>query len=171
MREVLVRAGLTEVLVVTGDPPDDMRHMAYPVSSTDLIRRLKREMPHLKVYAALDPYRQSIRAEKEYVSRKLEAGADGFFSQPFFDMRLAELYAELLEPNTVFWGVSPVMTRAARAYWETRNNVPFPRGFAATIDWNIAFARELLAFARENDFNAYVMPLRVDLASYLPFLG
>jgi methylenetetrahydrofolate reductase (NADPH) len=170
MREALARAGLSEVLVVTGDPPDDLRHVAYPVTSTALIRRLKRELPHLKVYAAVDPYRQSFRAEKEYVSRKLDAGADGFFTQPFFDMWLVELYAELLMPNAVFWGVSPVMTPGARAYWETRNDVPFPRGFAATLDWNIAFARELLAFARDTDSNAYVMPLRIELSRYLPLL-
>src|SRR5688500_17061947 len=35
--DAIVRAGLTEVLVVRGDPPRDMAHRTYPNSSEDII--------------------------------------------------------------------------------------------------------------------------------------
>ena len=88
MAETLLNAGLAEVLVVGGDPPRDVEHVSYPQSSVDVIRRFKRDLPNIKVYAAVDPYRQGFRAERDYISRKLDAGADGFFTQPFFDLRL-----------------------------------------------------------------------------------
>ncbi len=171
MLDTLARAGLSEVLVIAGDPPEDMRHVAYSVSSIDLIRRLKREAPHLRVYAAVDPYRQNFRNEREYISRKLDAGADGFFTQPFFDLRLVEMYAELLESQIVFWGISPVTTAGSRSYWETRNNAIFPADFRPTLEWNIAFAQRLLAFVRQENSNAYVMPIRIQLNNYLPHLA
>jgi methylenetetrahydrofolate reductase (NADPH) len=167
MAETLRSAGITEILVVGGDPPHDIDHVAYPQSCIDVIRRFKRELPHLKVYAAVDPYRQGFRAEREYISRKLEAGADGFFTQPFFDLRLLELYAELLDDQVVFWGLTPVVTSGARAYWETTNRALFPRGFEPTMEWNRAFARDALRLIRAMDANAYLMPIRVDLGEYL----
>ena len=167
MAETLRSAGLTEVLVVGGDPPHDLNHVVYPQSSIDVIRRFKKELPNLKIYAAVDPYRQGFRAERDYISRKLEAGADGFFTQPFFDHRLLELYAELLEDAVVFWGITPVVTAGARAYWETTNGAIFPRGFEATMQWNRAFASETLRLIKSMNSNVYLMPIRVDLAEYL----
>jgi methylenetetrahydrofolate reductase (NADPH) len=159
--------GIGEVLVVTGDPPTDMSRQVYGTTSIDLIRKLKLEAPDLKVYAALDPYRSSIREEADYVRRKLDAGADGFFTQPFFDARLMGVYAELLEGSEVYWGVSPVMTSASRSYWETKNNAVFPQSFTPTMDWNTSLAREALAFAEEAGGHAYFMPIKVDLDTYL----
>ena len=164
MLETMLSAGLQEVLVVGGDPPHDFGHMAYPQSSVDVIRRFKRECPQLRVYAALDPYRQGIRAECDYVARKIEAGADGFFTQPFFDLRLLEMYAERLEKEVVFWGVTPIVTEGARAYWETTNKVVLPRTFRPTMEWNREFARDVLRFVKVINSNAYLMPIRVDLA-------
>jgi len=71
-----------------GDPSQDLAHAVYPARPVDWIRRLKREAPELRVYAAFDPYRAGMRAELEAVHAKLAAGADGLFSQPFFDLRL-----------------------------------------------------------------------------------
>jgi len=167
MLETILSAGLKEVLVVSGDPPRDFGHVAYPQSSVDVIRRFKRECPQLSVYAALDPYRQGIRAECDYVARKIEAGADGFFTQPFFDLRLLEMYAEQLEKQVVFWGLTPIVTEGARAYWETTNRVVLPRSFQPTMEWNREFARDVLRFVKSNDSNVYLMPIRVDLAEYL----
>jgi methylenetetrahydrofolate reductase (NADPH) len=167
MLETILAAGLNEVLVVSGDPPHDFGQLAYPQSSVEVIRRFKRECPQLRVYAALDPYRQGIRAECEYVERKLEAGADGFFTQPFFDLRLLEIYAERLAGQVVFWGVTPIVTEGARAYWETTNRIVLPRSFQPTMEWNREFARTVLRFVKLNDANAYLMPIRVDLAEYL----
>ncbi len=167
MAETLRSAGLTEILVIGGDPSHDIDHVTYPQSSIDVIRRFKKELPHLKVYAALDPYRQGFRAERDYVSRKLDAGADGFFTQPFFDRRLLELYAELLAGEVVFWGITPVVTSGARAYWETTNGALFPRGFEPTMQWNRSFAHDTLRLVASMNSNAYLMPIRVDLAEYL----
>ena len=167
MARAIVAGGISEVLVVTGDPPRDTAHRTYPTTALEAIRRLKRALPKLRVYAALDPYRQSMRAEREYIKQKLDAGADGFFTQPFFDPRLLAMYADFLGSQTVFWGVTPVVTDGARSYWETTNNVVFPADFEATLEWNCSRARDIIAAAADLSANVYVMPLRVDLVDYL----
>ncbi|MBF0283736.1 MAG: methylenetetrahydrofolate reductase [Magnetococcales bacterium] len=167
MVEPLQRAGLNEVLVVTGDPPQELSRRVYPHGAVEVIRRFKREWPEVKAYAALDPYRAGFREEMNYVRRKVEAGADGFFTQPFFDLRLMELYAELMEGREVFWGVSPVMSEKSRAYWETRNRAIFPKDFRPTLAWNRAFAAQALAFVRQRGDNIYFMPILTDVVDYL----
>jgi methylenetetrahydrofolate reductase (NADPH) len=167
MIDALRAAGLTEVLVVGGDPPHDLKSIAYSQSSIDIIRRLKKELPDSTVYAAVDPYRQGFRAEHEYILRKVDAGADGFFTQPFFDRRLLEIYADMLKSEVVFWGITPVVTSGARSYWETTNKAIFPPGFEPTMDWNREFARDTLRLIEDMNSNAYLMPIRVDLAEYL----
>ncbi|MCL2130216.1 MAG: methylenetetrahydrofolate reductase, partial [Treponema sp.] len=98
---------------------------------------------------------------------KEEAGADGFFSQPFFDLRLIEIYAEYLEGKNVFWGISPVISNASRNYWESRNRAIFPRSFKPDLRWNIDFGRRVLDFCRNTGFNLYMMPVRLDIGTYL----
>ncbi|MFT8991396.1 MAG: methylenetetrahydrofolate reductase, partial [Gluconobacter albidus] len=56
-------------------------------------------------------------------------------------------------------------------YWERMNHVIFPRDYDGTLDGNIAFARRMLAVVTAKNDNAYLMPLKVDLASYLGALG
>jgi methylenetetrahydrofolate reductase (NADPH) len=163
----LVAQGIAEILVVTGDPPQEMGRRVYRTNAVSLIRRLKREWPNLKVYAAYDPYRQGIRAEADYAASKIEAGADGFFTQPFFDLRLLELHAEILAGQTVFWGIAPVTTDKSRAYWEATNRAVFPREFAATLDWNQGFARRALDLLRGENGHVYFMPIRIDIEHYL----
>lgn len=163
----LVEHQINEVLVVTGDAPADMSRVVYPTSSVDLIAKLKRELPHLRVYAALDPYRSGFRDEVAYTRRKLDAGADGIFTQPFFDMRLMSIYADLLPDVDVYWGVTPVLTDRSRGYWETRNQAVFPTSFRPTLEWNRQFAREALEFVRGADSSIYFMPIRVDAVTYL----
>ncbi|MEM7020123.1 MAG: methylenetetrahydrofolate reductase, partial [Pseudomonadota bacterium] len=158
---------LQEVLIVQGDAPQDMSHRVYPNTSVDLIRLFKRYFPEVKVYAALDAYRAGLRDEYEYIQRKLEAGADGFFTQPFFDVRLLEVYADFLQEQKIFWGVSPVMTERSRNYWEARNQVIFPSDFEPTLEWNIAFAKKVLAYADAQDFDVYLMPIKVNIEKYL----
>ena len=167
MLRAIVDGGISEVLVVTGDAPHDTAHTTYTTTATEAIARLKRTLPKLRVYASVDPYRQSLRAEREYIKQKLDAGADGFFTQPFFDRRLMAIYADVLAAQTVFWGVTPVVTDGARSYWETTNNVVFPADFEATLAWNCSRARDIIAEADELGANVYVMPLRVNLLDYL----
>jgi len=158
---------IDSVLVVAGDPPQDMKHRVFPTHTTDFIKKLKRELPALTIYAAFDPYRSNIRYELDYLKAKVDSGADGFMSQPFFDVRLLEIYAEYLEGRTVFWGVSPVLSEKSRNYWEARNRAIFPRSFRPDLHWNISFGRQVLQFCKTHRFDLYLMPIRVDLDIYL----
>lgn len=164
----LDRHGIDEVIVITGDAPGDMNARVYNVDAEAAIRRIRRELPHLKVYAGLDPYRQSLSREQSYLERKLEAGACGFFTQPFFDLRLMDTYADLLpEGVEVWWGATSVTSEGSEGYWRTRNHAVFPRRFEATLEWNRRFACELLTFARERGQHAYFMPIKADVVEYL----
>ncbi|MBZ9749381.1 methylenetetrahydrofolate reductase [Deinococcus sp. HMF7604] len=160
--------GIEEVLVVTGDAPVDMSAKVYDVDAVDLIRRLSREAPHLRVYAGLDPYRQSFVRERNYLERKLDAGAYGFFTQPFFDLRVADTWGDLLPDGTpVWWGATSILTEASFNYWRARNHAVFPRSFTPTLACNRTFARDLLHFARERGQHAYFMPVKVKVLDYL----
>ncbi len=165
--DALRRAGVRRVLAVAGDPPQDMKRRVYPTSTVDFIRKLKTEAPDLEVFAAFDPYRSNIRFELDYLRAKEDAGADGFMSQPFFDLRLLEIYAEYLEGRNIFWGLSPVVSEPSRDYWEARNRAVFPRSFRPTLDWNIEFGRRVLDFCRAEGFELYLMPIKVDTSAYL----
>lgn len=167
MLETLRTLGIQEILVVTGDI--DTNHPPPANASTVLqaIRRFKEAIPEMRVYAALDPYRQGLRQEYLYLQEKLAAGADGFFTQPFFDLHLMEMYGELLAGMPVFWGVSPVTTEPSRLYWEKRNGVLFPRHFEPTLAWNRQFAQQALAFARNSKTHIYFMPIRTHVVHYL----
>lgn len=171
LAERLLQAGLREVLVVRGDPPHDLSRRTYPNSSEDVISRLKRNFPELLVYAAYDPYRTGFREELDAVKRKISAGADGFFTQPIFDLNLLRTCADMLHSLKVFWGIAPVLGEKSRAYWEVTNKVVFPREFEPTLAWNTAFARRAMAFVSEAGGNAYLMPIRVDLRRYLAELA
>ena len=166
--EYFRKLGITQALVISGDPPEDSAvHKVYPTETPAMIKKLKTEIPELKIFAAFDPYRTNIRYELDYLKAKEDAGADGFFSQPFFDLRLMEIYAEYLEGKNVYWGISPVLSGASRNYWESRNRAVFPRSFRPDLFWNVEFGRRVLDFCKEKGFNLYLMPIRVDLDSYL----
>jgi len=161
--------GVREVLVVAGDAPADMSRAVYDTSSEALIRRIKRDRPDWTVYAAMDPYRQGFAAERDYLLRKLDAGADGVFTQPFFDLRLVEVWGEVMASldTTVFWGATSVTgTRSAR-YWTTRNRALLPRGFRPTLEHSRELAAGLLRYAREHGDHVYFMPIRVPASAYL----
>jgi methylenetetrahydrofolate reductase (NADPH) len=158
---------IRKALVIEGDKPQDMKHVVYPTSSVDLIRKLKKEVGDITIYAAFDPYRNNIRYELEYLKQKIEAGATGFFSQPFFDLRLLEIYSEYLEGQDVYWGISPVTGERSKLYWETRNRAIFPKSFVPTLDWNVRFGQEVINFCQKSGFNLYLMPIRVNLTDYL----
>jgi methylenetetrahydrofolate reductase (NADPH) len=160
-------AELREILIIRGDLPRDMSHRTYPNSSEEIIHRVKSRCPDLRVYAGFDPYRLGFRDELAGVRRKLDAGADGFFTQPLFDTRLLEICSELLHGHDVFWGIAPVISERSRAYWETTNRVIFPRGFAPTLSWNRNFAAQAVKAIRRLGGNVYFMPIRVNLSSYL----
>lgn len=161
---------LTEILVVRGDPPEDGMHRCFDTSSVDLIRCIKSHSPKIKVYAAIDPYRSNLVEEIAYAEEKLTAGADGFFTQPFFSVELMQFYREALRrlsPSVeIFWGVSPVVGAASQSYWQRVNKVEFPKGFVADLAWNKRFACEALDWVRACDESIYFMPIRIDVEAY-----
>ncbi len=167
MGDYLRRNKIREVLVIEGDPPQDMTHTVYPTVTTDVIRKFREELPEIRVYAGIDQYRGSMQQEQYRIRRKLQAGAAGFFTQPFFDMRLLGMYADMLEGLEVYWGVSPVQSERMQSYWELKNHVVFPKGFEASLAWSIHFAREVCAFAKERGDSVYLMPIRTNLTVYL----
>lgn len=165
--EALTEAGVNEVLVVTGDPPSELGHATTGAKAVEVIRALKRAHPDWKVYAALDPYRAGFSEERDYALRKLDAGADGFFTQPFFDLRLLGVWHDLMRGVPVHWGVTSVTSERTMHYWLSRNRAVFPHGFAPTLAWHRRFAAEALAFAEHHDADLYFMPIRVDVRHWL----
>ncbi|MBQ1510762.1 MAG: methylenetetrahydrofolate reductase [Selenomonadaceae bacterium] len=167
MQGFLREKNIREVLVIEGDPPQDMSHKTYPTVSTDVIRKLRAEMPEVKVYAGIDQYRGSMRHELVRVQRKKLAGAAGFFTQPFFDLRYLEIYHEMLQDMDVYWGVSPVLTLPSQSYWERKNNVVFPRDFEPTLAWSVDFSRRVMEFVDKKDSSLYLMPIKTNLEEYI----
>lgn len=161
---------LTEVLVVRGDPPEDGTHQCFDTNSVDLIRYIKSHSPKVRVYSAIDPYRSDLAEEIAYAEEKLTAGADGFFTQPFFSIELMQLYRQALRqlsPSVeVFWGVSPVVGESSRNYWQRVNGVEFPEGFVADLEWNKHFACEALNWVQACGESIYFMPIRIDVEDY-----
>ncbi len=159
--------GLDTLLIVSGDLDRTSSRKMYPTNSVEMIRRLKQELPHLTIYAGIDPYRSGVQDEYRYAQEKREAGAIGFFSQPFFDLRMMEIYAELFADVEMYWGASPVTTQRSMNYWETVNRVVFPASFEPTLEWNRQFARDVLNFAEAHDGHVYFMPIRISAVEYL----
>ena len=158
---------IKEVLVIEGDPPQDMSHTVYPTVSTDVIRKFREELPEVKVYAGIDQYRGSMRQEQYRIRRKLQAGAVGFFTQPFFDMRFLEMYADMLSGLEVYWGVTPITSARSQSYWELKNNVVFPLDFEPTLKWSVDFAKKVVEFADKKNDSIYLMPIKSDIETYL----
>ncbi len=167
MKDILVNNKIKEVLVLAGDPPADKNRVIYNTTTIDIVKKFKQELPDIKVYCAIDQYRDSIKNEIEYTNRKLEAGADAFFTQPFFDLRLLELYEEMLENTNTFFGLSPVLSNSSMNYWNEKNNVIFPKGFAPNLEWNAEFTKKALDFLKNKNKKAYLMPIQTDLKKYL----
>jgi methylenetetrahydrofolate reductase (NADPH) len=161
LREAQVR----EVIVIAGDPQPG----ASPASPPQpLIGALAKRMPGIAIYAALDPYAYDDDARlARNITAKLDAGATGFFSQPLFSLDEFWRCAALLPDVPVFWGLSPVTSAQSRRYWERINAVRFAPGFEPTLSWNHHFGIALLKAAAARGDNAYLMPIRVDVAAYV----
>lgn len=163
-------AGIRELLVVHGDIPQQFNRPIYSTTTLQAIELCRESLsPDVLVYAAIDPYRSGLRKELDYAREKIMAGACGFFTQPFFDFRFLQIVAEQLESYKVFWGITPVVTiKAQEGYWETKNNVVFPKNFRPTLEWNQEFARQILDFlVQHSQHDVYLMPIKVDIKTYL----
>ena len=168
MRETFLKVGIKEVLIIAGDPPQNMLHEVFPTESVDVIRKFREELPDVKVYAGIDQYRSGIRDELYKVERKAQAGAVGFFTQPFFDMRFLEMYADFLSDFEVYWGVSPVLSARSKGYWERKDKAVFPKDFEPTMKWNVDFALKVTDFISKTNGGLYFMPITIDIADFLP---
>lgn len=156
---------LDHILLVTGDPPEGLRTY-YQTDVVSLIRVIAQRHPQLKIYAGFDPHRSGLQAEYQYIQRKIDAGAQGFFSQPFYDLRMVEVYAELLQNTESYLGLSPITSKASMNYWQVKNKVQFPQAFRPELDWNVDFAHQVIRFADEQALNVYFMPIKIDLIQY-----
>lgn len=168
--ETLKKNGVSEVLIIAGDPPTEKNknEPVYWCSTIDIIKKFKKELPKVKVYAGVDQYRGDFYSEMRYVKEKIDAGADGFFTQPFFDLQFMELYAKYLKGSEIFWGVCPIASKSSQRYWVKRNKVIFPPEFEPTIEWSREFTRKALKFIHSIDkSHAYFMPIIVDVEEYL----
>lgn len=167
----LMPLGLKSILLITGDPIKDVPgFQPSGVTPVNAIPRLKAKFPGLKVFVGFDPYRQSFRAELEYCRQKISAGADGFFTQPFFSPHLLEAWLEQLAGTEVWVGVSPVTTASFKSYWEKTNQVVFPVGFGIDLASNCQNERQLLEIAKRYGQKSYLMPITVSTKDYLPAL-
>ena len=162
---------LPALLIIRGDKPKDPSKKTFNTNSTELISFFKNNLPGIKIFAAIDPYRSDMDKELRYAREKVNAGAEGFFTQPFFDMDLMEKYYKALQKETphaeIFWGVSPVTTEHSKQYWEKLNHVKFNGNFDLSFEGNISFAKEALNFVKEKKSNIYFMPIKVPLEEYL----
>lgn len=158
---------IDEVLVISGDPPKDENHPTFETTPIDLCRQIKASLPEAKVYGAIDQFRGTLEEELAYVERKIEGDMDGFFTQPFFSLEQLAEYAERLDGKNVYFGISPVTSENSMRYWERTNHVVFPKDFEPTIEWNAQFAREVIEYCKERNFNVYLMPIKTDLDKYL----
>lgn len=157
---------LDSVLLVSGDPPEGLKRAYYNTDVVELIRAVRRRFPQLNIYAGFDSHRQGLQDECDYTQRKADAGATGFFSQPFYDHRLIEIYAEHMHGLETYIGISPIVSQASMNYWEVKNKVKFPKSFRPDYDWNVEFANSVIATAAASGLNVYFMPIRIDLGRY-----
>jgi methylenetetrahydrofolate reductase (NADPH) len=165
MLDELVDAGLREVLFISGDPDEE----GYDSGETpiSMVKALKNKFPQLKFYAGMDPYRSSIQKEVYYCQEKMDAGYDGFFTQPFFHESLLDVYLDYLHESTVFAGICPVASENSKKYWEEVNKVVFPNRFEANLVYNVKLAHNLLHRVEQADQKAYLMPITISPAKFL----
>lgn len=167
---IIERQQLDDILLVSGDPPEGIRQV-HNTSVLDLIAAVHRRFPSINIHAGFDPHRSGLQTECEYVLRKRDAGASSFFSQPFYDSRLLEIYADHLQGLDLYIGLSPIVSTASKNYWQVKNKVQFPPDFVSDYGWNIAFARQVIAIAKARGLNIYFMPIKIDLELFFAGLN
>ncbi|NBV43028.1 methylenetetrahydrofolate reductase [bacterium] len=162
----LVAGGVRQVLIVSGDK-NPKQETVYDVTPPDLIRELRVQFAGLEIYAGIDPYRNNLIDELRYADKKRAAGANGFFTQPFFDIHHAMYFSRILGQSHLFLGISPVTTSNSKTYWENVNKAVFPASFDLSMEWNARVAKDIISFAQESGNHVYLMPIKVDAAAYL----
>lgn len=150
-------------LVIRGDETANQRDVG--ASSLEYLAILSMSVPAM---ASIDPYRSALCDELAYIEAKREAGALGFFTQPFFSLdHLRHWDAFLPRDCQIFYGISPITTEKSLAYWKEKNHVVFPGDFSIALTHQVAFARKVILFAKQKGRSVYLMPIRIPLATYL----
>lgn len=85
---------LDSILPVSGDPQEGLKRPFYNTDLVALIRVVSQRFPNLTIYAGFDPHPCGVQDECDYIQHKVDAGGKGFFSQPFYDRRMIEIYAD-----------------------------------------------------------------------------
>jgi methylenetetrahydrofolate reductase (NADPH) len=166
--EKLLVLGLKQVLLISGDPPiDTSNFVPSGIKAPQAIKHIKTKFPQLKVYAGQDSYRQSFKKELDYCKEKLDAGADGFFTQPFFSEGLLAQWLEQLPQIQMWIGLSPVTGDSSRNYWESVNQVVFPPNFKFNLEGNCVMGRQILTLIEAAKKDAYLMPITISADKYL----
>jgi len=166
--EKLIPLGLKQTLLISGDPPQDAQNFVPSgVKAPEAIKHIKSKFPQLLVYAGQDSYRQSFKKELDYCKQKLDAGADGFFTQPFFSESLLTQWLEQLEGTEMWIGLSPVTGSSSRNYWESVNQVVFPPSFRFDLEGNCIMGRRILSLIEAAKKDAYLMPITISAEKYL----
>ena len=165
--EKLINKGLKQVLIITGDPIKSQSIPAFNTTTLELVSALKKRFSSLIVYCGIDAYRQEESIELDYADKKLQAGADGFFSQPFFDIHLAESYLKRFKSCEFFVGIAPVTKQSSYDYWVSVNKVSFPSEFQLDLAYNCNLAKRLIDLANSYNQHSYLMPIKTPVASYL----
>lgn len=169
--EPLIQKGLERIIIISGDaPPDSETYVPSGETPITLTQGIKKVYPDLLIYGALDPYRTNFKDELEYSHKKIHAGMDGLFSQPFFDQRLLGIYLDQLEGIPFFAGLAPVTSDKSIKYWERVNQVVFPEGFQTTLEANAALGLECLELTKSKSQHAYLMPIKISSQEYLSSL-
>ena len=151
-------------LVVQGDIPSQFD----PGKLVFAAEHIALASDHVRVMGGIDPYRSSPQEELVLIARKISAGATGFFTQPFFSLQRLCYWNRILPQNCeIFYGVSPITTESSLAYWKEKNHVVFPKNFSIAPEWQTAFARKVIRWAKAHDRSLYLMPIRVSVAEYL----
>jgi methylenetetrahydrofolate reductase (NADPH) len=163
--DIMEKYNFSEVLLVGGDIFEGREH--FETTTIDFIKFFKEHYKTVKVYGAIDPYRSDFESEMSYVRKKIEAGIDGFFTQPFFDLDLLSKWIKALKDHTVYWGLSPVLSEKSQAYWEKRNLVNFPKNFEPKLEWNAQFAADAIKIIDQFNSCLYFMPIRIPVVDYL----
>ena len=154
---------LTEILIIQGDYTQK-----DGFSTFKLTELLSRKLPKLKLYGAIDPYRQDIEQEIEYTRQKKALGITGFFTQPFFDLSLFQKYFNQLKNEDIFWGISPVTTKQSYKYWVIQNNAIFNQNFTPSLEWNVDFYHKTKKIIENfQSHHLYLMPIRINIDNYL----
>ncbi len=78
--------------LIGGDPPKNGEFVPSGLTTLEAISQVRKAFPSLKIYAGLDPYRSSFRRELDYAKQKLDAGCNGFYTQPFFSLKVLDLW-------------------------------------------------------------------------------